>query len=281
MKNVVRISIVLIMLGCLSVPLQAQEHETIWPGESTPEQPSKGVYKADGVRTTTYRYSHAGTTLKGYLAVPEGLKEKRPGVLIVHQWKGLGDYEKRRARQLAQMGYVAFAADIYGADTRPSTDHEAAMASSTFRKNRGFYRKRVNAALNELRDYRKVNSDHLGAIGYCFGGTGVLELARSGADVDAVVSFHGGLANPNPRDARNIKAVVQVHHGAQDPHVSQQDVLSFWNEMKPTDADWELHVYSDAEHGFTESHSDAYNKRADRLSWRAMKRLFSEEFVSK
>lgn len=237
------------------------------------------------ITTSEHTYTAGGVELEGYLARPANADERRPGVLVIHQWKGLTDYERRRARQLAERGYVAFAGDIYGADTRPKTNHEAAMASRTFRQDRNLYRNRVRAALEELRAHDSVREDDLAAIGYCFGGTGVLELARSGADVDAVVSFHGGLSNPNPDDAKNIEATVQVHHGAEDPHVSRDAVRSFWNEMNEADADWTLNVYSDAVHSFTEkeagddpSSGSAYNERADRLSWKAMNRLLEDEF---
>lgn len=234
------------------------------------------------VTTRAVTYHHNGIELEGYLARPEGLDQERPGVMIVHQWMGLGDYEKSRARQLAKLGYVAFAADVYGSDTRPETTHKASLAASTFRENRNLYRRRLNASLDRLRKFKPVNPDHLAAIGYCFGGTGVLELARSGADVDAVVSFHGGLANPNPRDAADIRAKVQVHHGAEDPHVTRQHLLSFWDEMsKHATVDWTVRVYSDAPHGFTEPGTEAYTKRADRLSWKAMKRLFRDLFPSR
>lgn len=237
------------------------------------------------VTTSEHTYTSGGIEFEGYVARPDGVSEDRPGVLVVHQWKGLTDYERRRARELAEMGYVAFAGDVYGADTRPKTNHEAALAAKTFRQDRNLYRKRVRDALGELRSISGVRGDDLAAIGYCFGGTGVLELARSGADVDAVVSFHGGLSNPNPEDATDVEATVQVHHGAEDPHVSRDAVRSFWDEMNESDADWTLQVYSDAVHSFTEkdagsdpSNGSAYNARADRLSWRAMKQLFRDEF---
>lgn len=229
------------------------------------------------VSTRTVTYNHGGTELEGYLAKPSDLEDSAPGVMIVHQWMGLGDYEKKRARQLAELGYVAFAADVYGADTRPETTHEASLAASTFREDRNLYRRRLRQSLKTMRRFDSVDPADLAAIGYCFGGTGVLELARSGADVAAVVSFHGGLSNPNPEDASTIEATVQVHHGAKDPHVTQKDARSFWNEMNEhATVDWTLNVYSDAPHGFTEYGTDAYDQRADRLSWRAMKRLFDE-----
>lgn len=225
------------------------------------------------------QYEHNGVTLQGYVAYDDSAVGKRPGVLVVHQWMGLGDYEKMRARRLAKLGYVAFAADVYGADTRPNTTHEASLASSTFRENRNLYRRRLKVSLERMKTMERVDEHRLAAIGYCFGGTGVLELARSGAELDAVVSFHGGLTNPRPEDARNIRATVQVHHGAEDSSVTKQHLLSFWNEMETyASVDWDLNVYSKAPHGFTEPGTKAYNERADHLSWKEMKRLFEDQF---
>lgn len=259
MRTSLTISLAFVLLTAIVAPLRA----------TTPMKPD--------LSTETINYSHNGTDFQGYLAKPANLDDPRPGVMIVHQWMGLGAYEKKRARQLAEMGYVAFAVDVYGADTRPNTTHEASLASSTFREDRNRYRRRLEHSLGVMRNMESVNGDEVAAIGYCFGGTGVLELARAGADVDAVVSFHGGLANPNPRDAANIEATVQVHHGAEDPHVTQEDVRSFWDEMNEyAEVDWTLNVYSNAPHGFTESGTDAYTKRADELSWQSMKRLFDE-----
>lgn len=243
------------------------------------------VASVHAIETESVTYSDGEVTLEGYRAYPENMKGPQPGVLIIHQWKGLGDYEKRRARQLARMGYVAFAGDIYGADTRPSTNHEAAIASSTFRENRNFYRRRAKTALDILRNDDRVRSDDLAAIGYCFGGTGVLELARAGVKIDAVVSFHGGLSNPTPDQNKTIHPTVQVHHGAEDPHVSKKQVQSFWNEMEASNADWDINIYSNTVHGFTEREAGsdpsdglAYNARADQLSWQRMQLLFQRVF---
>lgn len=259
MRGFVRFSIVFLLLlpvGC------------------TPLSPA-----ADAIVTESVVYEHDGVELQGYLARPDASGRGRPGVLVVHQWMGLGDYERMRARQLAERGYVALAADVYGADTRPATTHEASLAVATYREDRGLYRRRLAASLETLRSRSDVDPDRLAAIGYCFGGTGVLELARSGADLDAAVSFHGGLANPRPEDAANIRAAVQVHHGAEDAHVTPEDVRSFWDEMNEhASVDWTLHVYSGAPHGFTEPGTEAYDERADRRSWRAMMQLFEEVF---
>lgn len=237
------------------------------------------------VRTETVHYTHEGEELRGYVAYDDAVEGPRPGVMVVHQWKGLTEYERRRARQLAELGYVGFAADVYGADTRPATSHEAALASGTFREDRRLYRRRLIAGLDFMRSRKRVDEDDLAAIGYCFGGTGVLELARSGVDLDAVVSFHGGLSTPNPDQTGPVNTAVQVHHGARDPNVTQQDLISFWNEFNRTDADWDVRIYSNAVHSFTQKNAgdepstgQAYNRRADRLSWKAMKQLFEDTF---
>lgn len=244
-----------------------------------PLSPAADTVGREGVVTESVVYEHDGVMLEGYLARPGTSPRRRPGVLVVHQWMGLGDYERMRARKLADLGYVALAADVYGADTRPATTHEASLAASTFREDRDLYRRRLAVSLETLRGRPEVDPDRLAAIGYCFGGTGVLELARSGADLDAVVSFHGGLANPRPEDAANIRAAVQVHHGAEDSHVTPEDVQSFWEEMNEhASVDWTLRVYSGAPHGFTEPGTEAHDERADRLSWRAMAGLFEEVF---
>src|SRR5205823_6098362 len=130
---------------------------------------------------------------------------KRPGVIVVHEWMGLNDYAKSRAKQLAEEGYVAFAADIYGKGVRATTMEVAGKLSGQYKSNRPLLRARINAALETLRKNERVDTTKIAAIGYCFGGTTVLELARSGADIKGVVSFHGGLDTPTPADAKNIK----------------------------------------------------------------------------
>jgi dienelactone hydrolase len=232
--------------------------------------------------------------LEGYLAWDDSLEGERPGVVVVHEWYGLNDYAKRRARMVAELGYVAFAADIYGKGMRATTSEEASKLSAPYRADRGLMRARVSAALDVLKAYKItyqdrlvaiVDKDRTAAIGYCFGGTTVLELARSGADVGGVVSFHGGLGTPEPADARNIKGSVLVLHGADDPYVGAEQVADFQNEMRDAGVDWQMVFYGGAVHSFTNpaSGSDnskgvAYNERADRRSWKAMKVFLKEIF---
>ena len=238
------------------------------------------------LRTEYVEYKEGGTTLEGYLAYDDAVKGPRPGVLVVHEWWGLNDYAKKRADQLAGLGYVAFAADIYGKGVRPKTPQEAGALASKFRgQDRSLMRARARAALDVLKKNPLVDPKRVAAIGYCFGGTVALELARSGADVAGTVSFHGGLDTPNPADAKNIKGKVLALAGADDPYVKAEQRLAFEDEMRKAGVDWYLTVYSGAVHGFTNpengtdnSKGSAYNEKADRRSWQAMKDFFAEIF---
>jgi dienelactone hydrolase len=237
------------------------------------------------VKTQVVEYQEGGTTLEGYLACDDAVQGKRPGVLVVHEWTGLGDYVKARARQLAEMGYLAFAADIYGKGVHPRTPQEAAAESGKYKQDRQLMRARVQASLAVLVANPLCDPKRVAAIGYCFGGTCVLELARSGADIAGVVSFHGGLDTPTPEDAKQIKCKVLVLHGGDDPHVPVKDVEAFENEMRAGGVDWQLVVYGGAVHGFTnsalgndKSRGAAYDEKADRRSWEAMKAFFAEVF---
>jgi len=237
------------------------------------------------VRTQNVEYKQDGTVLEGFFAYDDSFSGKRPGILVVHEWTGLGPYVKKRCEELAKLGYVAFGADIYGKGVRPRTHEEAAKVSGAYRQDRALMRTRVTAGLEELKKHRFTDPARIAAIGYCFGGMAVLELARSGADVAGVVAFHGALSNPNPADAGNIKARVLVEHGADDPMVDQKQLEAFIDEMRKTKADWQVDIYGGAVHSFTvqEAGNDpskgiAYNERADKRSWQAMKTFFDEIF---
>jgi len=238
-----------------------------------------------GIRTQDVEYTQGGIVLEGYLAYDDGIKGKRPGVLVVHEWTGLGPYAKMRCDQLAKLGYIAFAADIYGKGVRPKTHEEAGKVAGMYVKDRALMRARVKAGLAELLKNDLVDQARVAAIGYCFGGAAVLELARSGADIAGVVTFHGMLANPDPSNARNIKARVLVQHGADDPFIDQKQVDAFIDEMRKTKADWRMDIYGGAVHSFTvpdagndPSKGMAYNESADRRSWQAMRDFFGEIF---
>ena len=228
-------------------------------------------------------YKQGDTVLEGWSVYDDAILGKRPAVLVVHQWKGLGDYEKKRAEMLARLGYNVFAVDIYGKGVRPQTPQAAGAEATKYKNDRALLRARVRAGLDVLAGHELTDPKRIAAIGYCFGGTAVLELARSGADIAGVVSFHGGLSSPTPSDAKNIKAKVLALHGADDPNVPPQEVAAFEDEMRQGGVDWQLVAYGGAVHAFTDwdagndnSKGAAYNERADRRSWEAMKQFFAE-----
>ncbi len=239
------------------------------------------------LRTESVEYRQDGTALEGYLAYGDSVKGPRPGVLVVHEWWGINDYIVRRIEQLAELGYIALAADIYGKGSRAKTREEAMKLAGAFRSgtDRALLRSRANAGLDLLKKHPLTDPKRVAAIGYCFGGTAVLELARSGADVAGVVSFHGGLGTPDPADAKNIRGKVLVLTGADDPSAKPDQVIAFEEEMRKAGVDWYLVTYANAVHGFTNpangtdnSRGAAYNEKADRRSWQAMKDFFGEIF---
>lgn len=242
-----------------------------------------GVAEAK-VGTETVLYKQGDVTLEGYLALPEGdSPQRRPGVLVVHDWKGPGPYSRLRAEMLAEAGYVALAVDIYGQGVRPTTPEECAKQAGVYRADRALMRERARAGLDLLRSDPRVDPKRIACIGYCFGGGVSLELARSGAPLAGVVSFHGNLDTPNPADAKAIRGKVLVCHGADDPYVPSEQVAAFQKEMRDAAVDYQLIAYGGAVHSFTHpdagndpSRGAAYNEAADRRSWQAMLQFFQE-----
>ena len=237
------------------------------------------------IKSEVIDYKQGETVCEGVLVYDAALQGRRPGVLIAHQWKGLTAYEKKRAQMLAQLGYVVFCADVYGKGVRADNAQDAAKLAGKYKADRPLLRARINAAFEQLKKQPRVDASKLAAIGYCFGGTTVLELARSGAEVAGVVSFHGGLNTPTPADARQIKGRVLALHGADDPFVPPAEVAGFEEEMRKAQVDWQLAAYGGAVHSFTDwnagndnSKGSAYNEKADRRSWEAMKVFFAELF---
>lgn len=248
-----------------------------------------------GIKTQTLEYKQGDATLKGFLAYDDAQTGPRPGVIVVHEWYGLNDYAKARAEQLAKLGYVALAADIYGDGKVVATAEEAGKLATRFRSDAALLRSRITAALETLRKNPNVDPSRVAAVGYCFGGTTVLELARSGADLAGVVSFHGGLgpvpmADGSAAEApasgfRGIRAKVLVCTGADDPMAKPEQVAAFQDEMRRLKADCQVVSYSDAVHGFTNPANEKstnpavkYNAAADKLSWERMKQFFAEIF---
>lgn len=229
-----------------------------------------------------------GTVLEGFVAYDDAKRGKMPGVMIVHEWTGLGDYVKERARMLAKLGYVAFGADIYGKGIRPKAPKEAGEVATKYKAgDRALLRERAFAGLDELKKQPKVDVTRLAAIGYCFGGTTVLELARAGANLRGVASFHGGLDTNTPAESGKVKAKVVAYHGAEDPTMSAEVIKGFQDEMRKAKADWTFTEYAGAFHSFTNPHAvgkDAmpgmaeYNAAADQRSWASLQDFLKEWF---
>ena len=237
------------------------------------------------IHTETVEYKQGDTTLEGFVAYDDAIQGARPGVLVVHQWMGLTDYEKKRAEMLAQLGYIAFCADIYGKGVRAANTQEAGTLAGKYKGNRALLRQRVNAGLDTLKANKLVDPKRIAAIGYCFGGTTVIELARSGAKLNGVVSFHGGLDSPTPADGKNIQCKVLALAGADDPFQKPDDLAAFQKEMRDAKVDWQMNSYGGAVHAFTQwnagsdnSAGAAYNEKADKRSWEDMKMFFAEIF---
>ena len=224
-------------------------------------------------------YKSGDVLCEGWQAYDDAMPSKRPGVLIVHQWTGISDHEKEAARKLAALGYNVLVADIYGKGIRPQPP-AAGKEAGKYKGDRPLLRARVNAALDVLARDARTDASKIAATGYCFGGTTVVELARSGAKVKGVVSFHGGLDSPTPADGKNIQAKVLALHGADDPYVPAKDVAAFEAEMKTSGVDYKLVKYPGAVHSFTHkaagndnSKGAAYNADADKASWAEMEKF--------
>jgi dienelactone hydrolase len=231
-------------------------------------------------------YREGEQAFEGFLVYDDALKGKRPAVMVVHEWWGLNDYPKRRAEELAKLGYVAFAADMYGKGVVARTPAEAGKLAGALRSDRVRMRTRARTAWDVLAARPEVDPARMAAMGYCFGGGVALELARSGADMAGVVSFHGSLDTPNP-EASRFKGKVLVLHGAEDKAVTMQDVLAFQDEMRRGHVNYQINLYGGAVHAFSNpaagndpSKGVAYDAQADRRSWAALL-LFLQEIFAK
>lgn len=233
-----------------------------------------------------YKYNDGPLKLNGFVAVPEKkAKEPAPGILILPAWKGIDNHSKEVAQTLGKLGYMAFIADIYGEGNYPKTAKQAGEISGSFKNNLELYHKRIRLALEQLIK-SGADANNIVIIGYCFGGTGALEAAREGMPVKGVVSFHGGLGRGSGERAfKPINPKVLVLHGADDPYVPQKEVWGFHEEMRETNADWQMIYYANAVHAFTEkeagtdnSKGAAYNEKADKRSWEHFMLFLNEVF---
>lgn len=235
-------------------------------------------------QTKKITYKDGDVECHGYLAWDDAVEGKRPGVLVVHEWWGLNDYARSRTEQLAKLGYIAFAADIYGEGKNTTHPEDAAKMAGQVRTNVEQWRSRAQAALDVLESQPQCDASKLAAIGYCFGGATALQLAYAGADLDAVVTFHGALPVPTSAEAEQIKAELLINHGAEDTFTDSDTIAKFKKSLADAGVTYEFIAYPGAVHSFTVPSADRvgmsgmkYNKEADEKSWQAMRELFERK----
>lgn len=236
-------------------------------------------------------YQAGGVAMKGYLAYDDAVKEKRPGILVVHEWWGHNDYARMRARMLAEMGYTALAVDMYGGGKRADHPDNAKQFASEVGGNLPLMTQRFRAAEKYLKKHKTVDGKRLGAVGYCFGGVVVLNMARAGEKLAGVVSFHGHLGTSQPAQRGQVKAQVLVLNGADDPFVTAEQIEGFKKEMDNAGVKYRFINYPGAKHSFTNPEADAYgqkfnmplayHKDADQRSWAELQAFFNGLFQKK
>jgi dienelactone hydrolase len=238
------------------------------------------------LKTKVIDYKDGDTPLRGYLAWDDSIDGKRPAVLVVHEWWGLNDYARGRAEQLARMGYIAFAVDMYGQGKVTTHPQEAGQWAGEIRRNSDGWVRRAKAGLKVLKEQSQTDKDRIAAIGYCFGGSTVLQLAYAGLDLKGVVSFHGALTPATPEQAKDIKAKILICHGAADTFIPDEQVNKFRTSLEEADADYQIIYYANATHSFTNPQAGKagvqglkYDPDADRRSWQHMKMFFDEIFA--
>ncbi len=236
------------------------------------------------IESKVVNYTHDGVELQGYLAWPADAAEPKPGVLVIHEWWGHNEFAREQARRLAKLGYVAFALDMYGKDKLTDDAEQARNWATPLYQDRQLLRQRALAGLEQLKQSDKVDADKLAAIGFCFGGSSVLELARAEADVDVVVSFHGGLGTSAPAEKGSVKARVVSIIGADDPMIPDEEREAFKTEMEDADVSYRYEALPDAVHSFMNPDADkhgidgvAYNEQAATKAWEIMKEEFEEQ----
>lgn len=227
-------------------------------------------------------YSDNNQKLSGYVGKPKKALKNTAGVLILPAWMGIDDHAKESASELSKLGYYTFVADIYGVGNKPTNYSEAGQKAGYYKKNIQEYQRRIQLALEQLIK-QGANPDEIVVMGYCFGGTGAIEAARTNMKVKGIVSFHGGLARDETRSIEPISARVLVLHGADDPYESEAEIKAFQNEMRTAKADWEMVYYANAVHSFTDKNAGtdtskgaAYNEKADQRSWKALLQFLKE-----
>jgi dienelactone hydrolase len=229
------------------------------------------------VQDKTIEYQDGDTALRGHLYWDDRFEGKRPGVLVVHEWWGLNSYARMRARMLAESGYVAFAPDMYGDDKVTEHANEAKAWMEQITSNLDAWQQRAKLGLEQLKEQDQVDPSRLAAIGYCFGGATVLQMAYAGMDVKGVASFHGSLPPATAEQQQNIKAKILVAHGAADSFVPAERVDAFIQALDAAGANWEMDIYGGARHSFTVPDAERkgidnlkYDPQADRRAWQRL-----------
>ncbi len=237
------------------------------------------------IQTKAIPYQHGDVPLEGFLAWDDSRAGKRPGVLVVHEWWGLNEYARDRARQLAELGYVAFAVDMYGNGQVTTHPDQAGKWMKQVQANVKQWQARARNGLAVLRGQEMVDPNNIAAIGYCFGGATVIQLAYSGAEVKGVVSFHGALPLPTEKQAQRAKAKLLIAHGNADPFLNEEHIRKFRQALDAANLDWHMVMYAGARHSFTNPGADAhgidalkYDQQADERSWKHMQLFFDEIF---
>lgn len=240
------------------------------------------------IHGNTVEYSSQGVVMKGYLTYDESIKGRRPGVLVVHEWWGHNEYARKRARMLAELGYTALAVDMYGEGKQAMHPDEAGKYSSELMKNFDVAKARFTAAMDFLKQQSTVDHNRIAAIGYCFGGAIVLNMARQGINLKGVASFHGNLTAVKPAQSGGVKAKILVLHGADDRFITQEQIEAFREEMETAGADFRFISYPGVIHSFTNPEADvnakkfnlplAYSADADRMSWEELKKFLNAIF---
>ena len=243
---------------------------------------------ATSLKEENVTYESAGTRLKGFVVYDDNIKGKRPVVLVVHEWWGLNDYTRMRARMLAELGYLAMAVDMFGDGKTAATPKEAQESTAPFYSNPQLAKARVDAAISKIKENPLADQSKMAAIGYCFGGSVVLNAARLGANLSGVVCFHGGLIGA-PADSKLLKARILVCNGGADKFVSQQDIAAFKNQMDSIGGEYIFKSYANATHAYTNPNATSigkqfnmpieYNEAADKASWRDMKDFLESLFT--
>lgn len=238
------------------------------------------------IKSKAVSYDDEGTPLEGYLYWDDAVDGERPGVLVIHEWWGLNDYAKKRARMLAELGYVAFAADMYGGDRVTKQPDQAREWMQEVTVDPELWRLRAAAGLAQLEDSELVDDDRMAAVGYCFGGGTVMQMAYGGADLDGVVSFHGSLPAAPEASYGKIEPEILVLHGQADSFIAPEVVTNFQDKLEEAGANWEMDIYGGVRHGFTNPDAAdygidnlAYDAQADARSWQRMQTFFDEIFA--